>query len=286
MPFAQTPTAKIRPMWNGLVLILLMLLAAYVLFGALIYFSQASLIYYPTREHVAHPRQLGLDYEPVSFRSEDGLALSGWYVPAASERAVVLFLHGNAGNISHRLPSLQIFNHLGLSTLIFDYRGYGKSEGRPDEAGTYRDAQAAWRYLVETRGLDPRRIVFFGRSLGAAVASHLATSRSPRALIIESAFTSVPDLGAKFYPFMPVQWLSRFNYSTRDHLARIDSPLLVIHSRHDEIVPFEHGRLLFEMARPPKQFLELQGGHNDAFLVSGRLYVEGLNRFLSGTAGL
>ncbi len=273
-------------MGNVLVLILLMLAGAYVLFATLLYFSQASLIYYPAREHIAHPRQVGLDYEPVSFRTEDGLALSGWYVPAVPERAVLLFLHGNAGNISHRLSSLQIFNHLGLSTLIFDYRGYGQSEGQPDEAGTYRDAQAAWRYLVETRGHDPRHIVYFGRSLGAAVASYLAASRPPRALIIESAFTSMPDLAARFYPFMPVRWLSRFHYSTRDQVVRIDAPLLIIHSRGDEIVPFEHGRLLFEMARPPKQFLELQGGHNDAFLISGERYVDGLNDFLLGKAGL
>lgn len=273
-------------MWNGFALIVLTLAAAYGLFGALLYFSQASFVYYPAREHVADPRQFGLEYERVSLRTEDGVALSAWYVPADKERAVVLFSHGNAGNISHRMFSLQIFKQLGLSTLIFDYRGYGRSEGEPDEAGTYRDAEAAWRYLVAERGVDSRRIILFGRSLGAAVASRLAIEHAPRALIIESAFTSVPDLAARFYPFMPVRWLSRFRYDTRDHLSRASLPVLVVHSRDDEIVPFEHGRLLFQTAGLPKEFLELRGGHNDAFLVSGRHYVDGLNRFLSQVAGL
>lgn len=273
-------------MWNGITLIVLTLVAAYVLFAGLLYTFQGSLIYYPQRKLVATPKDYGLTYEPVSFTTRDGLALSGWYLPAAKQRGVVLFFHGNAGNISHRMISLQLFQKLGLSTFIFDYRGYGESEGKPTEVGTYHDAEAAWRYLVQTRKLDPSRIVFFGRSLGAAVATWLAQKHTPRAVIIESAFTGVPDLAAKFYPFMPVQWLTRFNYATIDYVAGLNCPILVVHSQEDDIIPFSHGRRLFEAARPPKEFLVIQGTHNDGFVVTGKRYEDGLNRFLANAAGL
>ncbi|MFQ5934904.1 MAG: alpha/beta hydrolase [Acidiferrobacterales bacterium] len=269
-----------------MVLIGLTLAAAYVAFGALLYFYQGSFVYYPDRQLVATPKQFGLEYEPVSFRTQDGVALSGWYLPAGDERGVLLFFHGNAGNISHRMLSLQVFNRLGLSTFIFDYRGYGHSEGRPDEPGTYRDGEAAWRYLIEHRNLDPRRIIVFGRSLGAAVASYIASRYPPRALIVESGFTSVPDLATRFYPFMPVRWLSRFEYATKHHLTQVSSPVLIVHSREDDIIPFEHGRALFEAAQHPKQFLEIVGTHNEGFVISGKHYEDGLNQFLSNAASM
>ena len=273
-------------MWNSIVLILVTLAGIYAAFAALLYFYQSSFIYYPDRQWVATPQQFGLSYEAVTFRTSDDIALSGWYVPAERARGVVLFFHGNAGNISHRMLSTQIFNRLRFDTFIFDYRGYGKSEGRPDEVGTYRDAEAAWRYLVKERNIDPSMIVVFGRSLGAAIASHLAVKHTPRALIVESAFISVPELAARFYPFMPVRWLSRFQYATKDHVQKVACPVLVVHSREDDIVPFDHGRTLFEAARPPKDFLGINGSHNDALLVTGGRYEQGLDRFLANVARL
>jgi uncharacterized protein len=273
-------------MWNSFGLVALTLAAAYVIFGALLYFYQGSFIYYPARELAATPDQFGLAYEPVSLKARDGILLSAWYVPAEKERGTVLFFHGNAGNISHRMLSLQLFNRLGMSTLIFDYRGYGHSAGTPDETGTYRDAEAAWDYLLEQRRLDPGRIVFFGRSLGAAIASYLAAKTQPRALILESAFTSVPDLAARLYPFMPVRWLTRFEYNTQAYLTQIRCPLLVVHSRDDDIIPFSHGQRLFEIARPPKEFFELMGSHNEGFVLTGKRYEDALNHFLSNAAGL
>lgn len=288
MGFQSFPRATRNPghMWNGITLIVLTLAAAYVIFAALLYTFQGSLIYFPQRTLVATPKDYGLTYESVSFRTEDGVTLSGWYVPAEKQRGVMLFFHGNAGNISHRMISLQQFQRLGLSTFIFDYRGYCESEGKPTEAGTYRDAVAAWNYLVQTREQDPSRIVFFGRSLGAAIATWLARKHTPRALIIESAFTGVPDLAAKFYPFMPVRWLTKFNYAAIDYLAGVNCPVLVVHSHEDDIIPFSHGRRLFEAARPPKEFLEIEGTHNDGFVVTGKRYEDGLNRFLSNAARL
>ena len=257
-------------MWNSVALILVTVVGGYAVLVALLYFYQNSFIYYPDRQWVATPEQFGLRYESVSFKATDG----------------VIFFHGNAGNISHRMLSLQIFNRLRFDTLIFDYRGYGKSEGQPDETGTYRDAEAAWYYLVRQRSVEPSAIVVFGRSLGAAIASYLAGEHTPRALIVESAFTSVPELAARFYPFMPVRWLTRFRYATKDHLSKVACPVLVVHSREDDIVPFDQGEALFEAARPPKDFLAINGSHNDALLVTGMRYEQGLERFLVDVARL
>lgn len=270
-------------MWNGLALIALTLAAAYLILAALLYVFQGSLIYYPERQLMATPNQFGLDYEPVSVETEDGIKLSGWYLASNPARGVLLFFHGNAGNISHRIVSLQLFNRLGLSTLIIDYRGYGESEGKPSEAGTYLDAEAAWRYLVEQRKIDPSQIVIFGRSLGAAIATYVASRHTPRAVIIESAFTSAADLAGRYYPFMPVRWLTRFEYNTLHYVGALKCPLLVVHSRHDDIVPFSHGRRIFDAAPMPKEFLEITGGHNDGFMVTGKPYEDGLSRFLSTT---
>lgn len=267
------------------------LLYAASLYGALLlllFILQPRLLYYPnlpSRDVTATPEDIRLSYEPVAIVTEDRIKLDGWFIPAQDARGVLLFFHGNAGNISHRLDSLKIFNDLRLSVLIFDYRGYGRSEGRPSEQGTYRDAEAAWRYLTEQRHVPPHDIVFFGRSLGAAVATHLASRHVPRALILESAFTSVPDFAAELYPFLPARWLARFRYNTEDYLRSVDCPVLVVHGRDDEIIPYAHGERLFAAAREPKRFLEIWGGHNEGFLLSGQHYVKGLDAFLTAYLG-
>lgn len=240
----------------------------------------------PGRELAATPADAGLAFEEVQIETSDGLALHAWHVPAASNRATLLFFHGNAGNISHRLDSIRIFHELGLSVLILDYRGYGRSQGSPSEEGTRRDARAAWRQLVEDRGLAPGEIVVFGRSLGAAVAAELARGREPAAVILESAFTSVPDIAQEAYWFLPARWLSRFEYATAEYVAEIPAPVLVIHSEDDEIIPFHHGRAVFEAAREPKRLLVLRGDHNTGFLISESDYRRGIDEFLSGVAGL
>ncbi len=252
----------------------------YAALAGLLYLYQDRLVYFPGRVVAATPKQAGLAYEPVRFTTADGVSLSAWFVPAPNARGTLLFCHGNAGNISHRLESIRQFHQLGLNVFIFDYRGYGESEGTPTEAGTYRDAEAARRYLVETRGLAPERIVYFGRSLGAAIAAWLATQHPPRALIVESGFTSVPDFGAEIYPWLPVRLLARLRYPTQEYLRSARAPVLVVHSRADEIVPFHHGERLYDAAGTPKEFLEIQGGHNDGFLVSGAHYTRGLDAFL------
>jgi hypothetical protein len=264
-----------------------LIVAAVFLYGALclvLYVLQGRLIFYPNlpgRELQADPGDIGLPFEPVTLVSRDGVRLNGWYVPARDPKGTLLFFHGNAGNISHRLESLRIFHSLGMTVLIIDYRGYGRSEGKISEEGTYLDAEAAWEFVTRDKKIAPADIVLFGRSLGGAVAAHLAAQTSPGGLILESVFTSVPDLAARHYPIFPVRLLARFSYDTCAALASVSCPVLVIHSPDDEIIPYENGRLLFEAAPKPKYFLEIRGGHNEGFMASGPEYVRGLEKFLA-----
>jgi fermentation-respiration switch protein FrsA (DUF1100 family) len=272
-----------RRSMGAAVVVALVLAAAYGLLLVGVYLAQVRLLYLPdipSRHLQAKPSDIGLAYESVVVRTADGVSLDGWWVPAQRARGTVLFLHGNAGNISHRLDSLRVFHQLGLSTFIFDYRGYGRSEGKPSEQGTYQDARAAWDYLTLTRGIAGSRIVVFGRSLGGAVAAWLASREQPAALILESTFTSVPALGAELYPFLPVKWLSRFRYPTEEYLHQVSCPVLIIHSPADEVVPFEHALKLYAAAPEPKAMLRIRGGHNDGFLLSGEVYRRGLEGFL------
>lgn len=256
----------------------------YILFCLFLFILQGKLIFYPNiggRELRATPEDIGLDYESVTINTSDNVRLHGWFVKAAKQRGTLLFFHGNAGNISHRLDSLRIFNSLGLSTLIIDYRGYGQSQGSISEKGTYLDAEAAWLYLTEQKGIDPKKIIVFGRSFGGAVAANLSADNPSAALILESVFSSVPDMAARMYPVFPVRLLCRYQYDTRKALQSISSPVLIVHSPDDEIIPFENGRILYDSARAPKSFLEISGSHNDGFLVSGQSYLEGINTFIS-----
>lgn len=262
---------------------LLLALGAYAALVGFVFVSQHRLVYLPDAVGSAAsvtPADLGLDYEDAAFYAPDGSRLHGWFVPGGGRRTL-LFFHGNAGDISHRLESIRFFHELGLSVLIVDYRGYGQSEGRPSEHGTYEDAEAAWRYLTARRGIPAEDIVLFGRSLGGPIAAWLAARHRPAGLVIESAFTSVPDLGREIYWFLPVRWMSRFSYATRELVRDVRCPVLVAHSRDDEIVPFAHGRAIFEAANEPRELLELHGGHNEAYLrIEHGAYRDELQRFL------
>ncbi|MBN1239646.1 MAG: alpha/beta hydrolase [Gammaproteobacteria bacterium] len=268
-----------------------LLLAAFVAYAvvvAFMYFSQQRMLYLPTvpeRALRATPDDAGLPYRDVTLQTEDGVRLHGWFVPAAGPR-VLLFFHGNAGNVSHRLESLRLFHELGMSVLIIDYRGYGESGGTPTEQGTYLDADAAWRHLTQTLDVAPERIVVFGRSLGAAVAAWLAARVQPAGLIVESAFTSVPDLGQELYPWLPVRWLSRFDYATSEYVAKVRCPVLVVHSRDDEIAPFRHAERILGAVRGPRTLLVLEGSHNEAHVLSERRYAAGLREFLESLGAL
>jgi fermentation-respiration switch protein FrsA (DUF1100 family) len=269
------------PLIAGLVLL-------YLALGVMLYLFQGSMVFLaklPGRALDASPEDIGLDYEDAYIDTSDGERLHGWYVRAAEPRGMLLFFHGNAGNISHRLESIAIFNRLGLDVLIIDYRGYGQSTGHPSEQGSYRDARAAWDYLMEVRHKKPAEVVVFGRSLGGAVGAWLAAGlqahEQPAAVIIESTFSSGADMARRLYPVYPARLLTRLKYPVIEFAARLQCPVLVVHSRDDEIIPFSMGEAIYAAAPQPKEFIELRGDHNAGFWISREAYAAGLAAFLS-----
>jgi hypothetical protein len=240
-------------------------------------------LYFPTQRLDATPASAGLAYEDVWFEAADGVRLHGWFVPAKTPRATLLWLHGNAGNISHRVHNLlQFHDLLGVQVFLFDYRGYGQSEGKPSEAGLLKDAEAAWRILQARPDVDGRAIVLFGRSIGAAVAAELATRVEPAALVLESPFTTLLDMGRHHYWFLPVRWLVRSRYDTLAAVRRARGPVLILHGDADEIVPFRMGEEVFAAAPEPKAFHRIVGAsHNDTYLVGGQAYWQAFRAFLA-----
>ncbi len=258
-------------------------LVGLVIAGALLLVFEKKLIYFPTRAHDATPAGLGLAHEEVELVAGDGVRLHGWFLPAKGSRLTVLLFHGNAGNISHRLDRALLMQlRLKVDTFLLDYRGYGRSEGSPDEAGTYEDARAAYRWLA-ARGTSPERLVLFGESLGSAVATQLATVVASRALVLESPFTSVPDMARAVYPFLPLWPFVRTRYDTLSKIGALRVPLLILHGERDEVVPFAQGRRVFEAAPEPKRFYAIRGaGHNDTYVVGGDAYWQALSDFMGG----
>ncbi|MBA7564845.1 hypothetical protein ES708_06514 [subsurface metagenome] len=253
------------------------------LFSAIYEFlTQPYHVYSPKKEITATPFDIKLYFEEIIFSSSDGINLSGWFVPARNSKGVILVLHGKGGNISTRLTFIDYFNRkLGLSVFIIDYRGYGKSEGRPNEKGTYLDARAAWEYLTGYKKIRPRDIIIFGRSLGGPIAAWLAKEVKARALILDSTFTSIKDIAAELHPYLPVRKFFKFDYSTIDYLKGADIPVLIIHSSEDDYIPFSHAVKLYNAANEPRQFLKTRGRHNDNYIKSEEIYINGIRSFMS-----
>ena len=265
-----------------LVSILTIATSIYVLLVLMLYLFQGRMVFLsnlPDRALIASPADIDLGYENVSLTTSDNERLHGWYVPAANPKGVLLFFHGNAGNISHRLDSIRIFHDLDLDTLIIDYRGYGQSTGKTSEQGTYLDAQAAWDYLVNSRRIPADRIIVFGRSLGGAIGTWLGAQNTPAAVIIESSFSSGVDMARRFYPFLPARLITRLRYPVVDYAGRLSCPVLVVHSRQDEIIPFAMGQAIYDAVKQNKSFLELRGDHNNGFMISQKDYVTALKVF-------
>lgn len=250
----------------------------YLIAVLLAFFFRNHLIFFPLREVTRTPADRGLTWEDVRFAADDDTPLHGWFLPGPG-RGTLLFCHGNAGNISHRLDSLEIFHRLGLSVFLFDYRGYGESGGSPTIEGVYSDLAGAWEHLTKKRGVSPEEIVLFGRSLGGAVAAWGADKFSPAGLVLESTFTTLADAGKHHLFFLPVRLMVGSSFDTLSRMKKITCPVLVASSPDDEIVPGKHGRILYEAAGEPKVFLPLIGGHNDGFLLTGQPYIDGLADF-------
>lgn len=265
-------------MLNTAVTVIVLLLAL----NGLLYIRQPGMIFFPMRPLVATPADWGLAYEDVRITTADDVQLHGWYLPRAGATHTLLFFHGNAGNISHRRDSIEIFHQLGLNVFILDYRGYGQSHGRPGEQGLYRDADAAWQYLVHTRAIDERNIIVFGRSLGGVVAARLAASVQPRGLIIESSFSSARAFAHAVFPLLSRVVILRYDFDTLGAIRQLGCPLLVVHSPDDEIMPYRLGQQIYQAAHEPKTFLTIRGDHNYGFSHSQPDYEAGLRTFLTG----
>jgi fermentation-respiration switch protein FrsA (DUF1100 family) len=270
-------------MMRRMAIALLVLAGALVALVVALRWIEPRLLYFPARALDATPAVIGLPYEDVRLRADDGVELHGWYVPAAREPApAVLFLHGNAGNISHRIEKIAILHDAGAAILIVDYRGYGRSEGRPTEAGLYLDARAALAHLLEARGTPAPRVVLHGESLGTAVAVDVAAEHAVGGVILEAAFTSVPRAAAELYRGLPVSRIVRSRFDALAKIGRVHAPLLILHSRSDEFFGWHHAEALLAAAPDPrKQLVELEGGHNDAFVVSEPVYRNALREFLA-----
>lgn len=268
-------------------LVALLMLAAMLVLGWLwMRWFERSNLYYPDKEITFLPSQVRLAYEDVSFLAPDGTKLHGWFLPGKPGAATLLFCHGNGGNIGHRVQKLRVLSGLGVSIFIFDYAGYGRSAGRPSEKATYRDAVAAYDYLTQERGISPAEIVLYGESLGTAIAVELATRKSTRAMVLESPFTSTIAMGQRLLPWLPVRAMVTYRYDTLSKIPQLELPLLIMHSRADEVIPFDMGQAVYDAARSKKTFFELQGGHNDGYEVTGAGYAEAIGQFLKLTTTL
>ena len=253
-----------------------------VVVGSLILVAfEGRLVFMPDPKIHTTPGDHGLPYRAISFPSGGGNTLQGWYVPAERPRGIVLVCHGNAGNISTRIPLLEALHSMNLSVFIFDYQGYGRSEGHPTEAGTYQDAIAAWDWVSENLEGGPRLpLIIMGRSLGGPIAAHLARLHPPAALVLDSTFPSLAAFVHAKEPFLPARLLLRFRYDTLGPLDHAAFPILVVHSRGDGVVPFVLGEELYQGLSGRKSFLTVSGPHVSGFAVDRSTYVEGLERFL------
>jgi len=253
----------------------------FILCAGYLYFFQEKVVFVPSREIVMTPDEVGLVWEDVYLEVAPGVKINVWYISAPdSTRKTVLFCPGNAGNVSRRVFTAQFLTGLGVNVLLVDYRGYGRSQGSPSEKNAYADVQAAYNWLVNEKNLPPEEIYLFGRSLGGAIAIEVARRAPVAGLIVESSFTSAAEVGRRMFPFMPVKMLSRYRFDNAAKIGRLTCPVLITHSPKDDLIPFEMGQHLYELAPEPKAFIELSGAHNERLYYESDIYVNGLRKFL------
>ncbi|MGV7220049.1 MAG: alpha/beta hydrolase [Nitrospinales bacterium] len=244
---------------------------------------EKKIVYHPIKYPggIWNPENYGLQVEDIYFDSSDGVKLHAWFVPAKKPIATLLWYHGNAGNLSHRLENILELAPLNLNIFIFDYRGYGRSEGKANEKGLYLDSQAAYDFLRQNKKIDPDELFLFGRSLGGACAIEIASRNKAAGLIIESAFTSVSDMADNMFNYFPFKFLLRSNYNSIKTIPLVNMPKMFIHGADDEMIPMSMGRKLFEASQKPKIFYEIKGAsHNDTYSVGGQKYIDSLRRFV------
>lgn len=247
---------------------------------------QRKMVYDPEPVVSRDPGQLGLAYEAVTLTAEDGKHLGAWFVPAPRRRGTVIYSHGNGGNVGTRLPMIEALVGLGLDVLVYDYHGYGESQGRPSEVRTYRAARAAWDWTTRTRAIPPGEIVIWGRSLGGAVSSWLVAQPDvvPGAVVLESTYSSLVEVAEHLHPKLPVRAFLRYRYPSIDRIGKLRAPLLYAHSPEDEIVPFALGQRLYDAAPEPKRFVQMHGQHV-ATRLTADAYRDEVDAFLTETLG-
>ncbi|MBI4469295.1 MAG: alpha/beta hydrolase [Acidobacteria bacterium] len=269
----------------------LVLAAALLLLLPLVFVRsiEDSMIYFPSRypEGYWSPEKLGLQVEDVYFVTDDGVHLHGWFAASPGALQTLVWCHGNAGNVSDRIGQIRLFvEKVGVNCFIFDYRGYGRSEGVPSEEGLYRDAHAAFDYLARSRGTRDGRIVIYGQSLGGAVAVDLAAARPCAGLVLEATFTSAREMSRLIFPWAPIGFLLKSRFDSAEKIGAVHVPLLMLHGDRDQTIPIDYGRRLFDAAHEPKRFVVLPGSdHNDTYIVGGQGYVDAFREYLSNLAG-
>jgi fermentation-respiration switch protein FrsA (DUF1100 family) len=264
----------------GCVLILVALCAVFLMA------CESKIIYHPYKypEGIWDPSSYNIQVEDIFFQAQDGTQLHGWYIPSPNAQATLLWFHGNAGNLTHRVENIQQLKPLNINIFIFDYRGYGKSEGSPSEKGIYQDSQAAYDVLIREKNVSPQRLFLFGRSLGGICAVEVASRNPAAGLILESVFTSARDMAGKVFPLLPIRWAIRSKFDAEKKVPHLKLPKLFLHGTEDEVVPYELGRKLYSAAANPKEFYDIEGaGHNDTYIMGGGAYYAALNRFITGT---
>jgi len=278
----ENPAPRSKRELARMILMKIVLYAVLIYGGlsALAFLLQSWIIFPATRDIYRDPSAYRWAFEELML-PVDGETTHGWFVPLENARGVALFSHGNAGNIADRLESIGLLRSFGFSVLAYDYGGYGKSTGRSSEQRSCQDIRAMWRWLTEEKGIPPKKILLFGRSLGGGATAHLAREVEPAAVILESAFLSTVDVAHDKFPWLPARLILRHVFANKDKVADIKSPLLVIHSPDDSIIPYRHGKELFERATEPKQFLEIHGDHNEGFVLSEPIYRKGWEEFLA-----
>jgi fermentation-respiration switch protein FrsA (DUF1100 family) len=260
------------------------LLIALVFFAGMLVACERQLIYHPMPYPQGYwePETMSVSVEDVHFQAEDGIHLHGWYVPSPDARATLLWFHGNAGNITHRLQNIKMLEPLKLNIFIFDYRGYGKSKGQPNEKGIYMDSQAAYDFLMQEKKTPPEKLILFGRSLGGVFAVDVATKNPAAGLILESVFTTAQDMAKAMFPILPIGWALSSKLDNVNRVSKLKLPKLFLHGDRDSVVPFELGRQVFSAAAEPKEFYEIKdAGHNDTIFAGGTRYFATIDKFIS-----
>ena len=270
--------------------VLIAAIVAILLWLLLLVIFEKKFIYFPSvyPDGVYEEASHRLQPEDCWFKTEDGVQLHGWFLRVTDPIATLVMSHGNAGNISHRYPILQALQKSGFNVFMYDYRGYGRSEGSPGEDGVYKDGRAAYDFVTQRHDVDQKKIILFGTSLGGAVAVAVAQQRKTSALILEATFTSAKEMARVHYPFLPVQYMMRTEFNSIEKIRTIHVPILFIHGSIDGIVPLKLGKRLYEAANEPKEFYEIAGAdHNDIFWVGGNEYIERIRSFVAQiTAGI